>query len=162
MENTNAIWCKYLINTSLTEILKKEVKKSFFQFDYCLLEQRNLPRQNSNDYDIRLLLKIYCVYMQYIVCYQISDYFYTLKLTTKERILAVIDIWELTAPDPSVDGPPTKAIILAPEPGTQSPNKLAAILKAVLVHLDARWSAGTGQGSFWSSSRTYTSKKKKC
>ena len=52
---------------------------------------------------------------------------------------------ELTEPVPSVDGPPTKAIILAPEPGTQTPNKLAAILNAVLVHLDARWSAGTGQ-----------------
>lgn len=61
----------------------------------------------------------------------------------------------LTDPDPSVDGPPTKAIILAPEPGTQSPNKLAAILSAVLVHLDARWSAGTGQGSLGSSSSTY-------
>ena len=45
---------------------------------------------------------------------------------------------ELTEPTPSVDGPPTKAIILAPEPGTQTPNKLAAMLNAVLVHRDAR------------------------
>lgn len=29
----------------------------------------------------------------------------------------------LTAPDPSVDGPPKNAIILAPEPGTHTPNK---------------------------------------
>lgn len=45
---------------------------------------------------------------------------------------------QLTIPGPSVDGPPTKAIILAPEPGTQTPSKLAATLKAALVHLDAR------------------------
>lgn len=43
-----------------------------------------------------------------------------------------------TAPCPSVDGPPTNAIILAPEPGKHAPNKLAAILSAVLVHLGAR------------------------
>lgn len=62
---------------------------------------------------------------------------------------------ELTAPGPSVDGPPTNAIILAPEPGTHTPKRLAATLNAAPVHLDARWSAGTGQGSFWSSSITY-------
>lgn len=44
----------------------------------------------------------------------------------------------LTAPGPSVEGPPTNAIIRAPEPGTQAPNKLAATLKAVPVHLLAR------------------------
>ena len=48
-----------------------------------------------------------------------------------------------------------KAKILAPEPGTQAPNKQAATLSAVLVHLLARWSGGTGQGSFCSSSSTF-------
>jgi len=40
----------------------------------------------------------------------------------------------LTGAGPSVAGPPINAIILAAEPGTHAPNKLAAILKAVLVH----------------------------
>lgn len=62
---------------------------------------------------------------------------------------------ELTAPWPSVDGPPINAIILAPEPGTHAPNKQAATLRAVLVHLAALWSAGTCQGSLCSSSRTF-------
>ena len=44
----------------------------------------------------------------------------------------------LTEPGPSVDGPPTNAIILAPDPGTQTPRRLAATLKAAPVHLDAR------------------------
>jgi hypothetical protein len=34
-----------------------------------------------------------------------------------------------TERDPSVDGPPTNAIILAPDPGTQTPMRLAATLK---------------------------------
>lgn len=45
---------------------------------------------------------------------------------------------ELTAPGPSVDGPPTNAIILAPEPGIHTPKRLAATLNAAPVHLDAR------------------------
>lgn len=49
-----------------------------------------------------------------------------------------LEVTKLTAPAPSVDGPPTNAIILAPEPGTQTPNKQAAMLNAVLVHRDAR------------------------
>lgn len=65
----------------------------------------------------------------------------------------------LTEPGPSVDGPPTKAIILAPDPGTQTPKRLAATLKATPVHLDERLSAGTGQGSFCSSSTTYRKRK---
>ena len=60
----------------------------------------------------------------------------------------------LTGAGPSVAGPPIKAIILAAEPGTHAPNKLAAILRAVLVHRVALWSAGTAQGSFCSSSKT--------
>uniref|UniRef100_A0A0E0QK85 Uncharacterized protein n=1 Tax=Oryza rufipogon TaxID=4529 RepID=A0A0E0QK85_ORYRU len=44
----------------------------------------------------------------------------------------------LSEPGPSVDGPPMNAIILAPDPGTQTPNRLAATLNAVPVHLDAR------------------------
>lgn len=73
----------------------------------------------------------------------------TLKRTKgKTRNLHIIKTMTLTAPSPSVDGPPRKAIILAPEPGTQIPNREAAKLRAVLVHLDGRSFVGTGQGSF--------------
>jgi hypothetical protein len=44
----------------------------------------------------------------------------------------------LTGSGPSVDGPPTNAIILAPDPRTQTPRRLTATHKATPVHLDAR------------------------
>ena len=56
----------------------------------------------------------------------------------KKQLRNRLNVMDLTKPTPSVDGPPTKAIILAPEPGTQTPNKLAAMLNAVPVHRDAR------------------------
>jgi hypothetical protein len=44
----------------------------------------------------------------------------------------------LTGSWPSVDGPPTNAIIIAPDPQTQTPRRLTATHKATPVHLDAR------------------------
>lgn len=76
-------------------------------------------------------------------------------MVDKKLIMKLIqEELKLTAPGPSVDGPPTKAIILAPEPGTQTPNMAAATLNAAPVHRDERRSAGTGHGSFCSSSIT--------
>lgn len=49
-----------------------------------------------------------------------------------------------TIPGPSVHGPPTKAIILAPVPGKHAPNNPAATLKATPVHLRALFPRSTG------------------
>lgn len=50
----------------------------------------------------------------------------------------------ITVPGPSVQGPPTKAIILAPVPGKQAPSNPAATFKATPVHLEALCPACTG------------------
>ena len=59
--------------------------------------------------------------------------------STKWKIRCDISLQKLlTEPGPSVEGPPINAIILAPDPGTQTPKRPAATLNAAPVHLDAR------------------------
>lgn len=55
-----------------------------------------------------------------------------------------MDKGKLTIPGPSVHGPPTKAMMRAPVPGKQAPNKPAATLKATAVHLVGRFPISTG------------------
>lgn len=57
-----------------------------------------------------------------------------------------------TVPGPSVQGPPTKAIIRAPVPGEQAPSNPAATLNATPVHRSALLPGGTGHWSVCSSS----------
>lgn len=61
---------------------------------------------------------------------------------------------EHTVPEPSVHGPPTKAKMRAPVPGTHAPSNPAATLRAVPVQRAGLWSDLTGNESFCSSSRS--------
>jgi len=73
---------------------------------------------------------------------------------TKAQSRIEKNINSFTEPGPSVQGPPTKAIILAPVPGLQAASSPVATLNATPVHRAGRFPGETGHWSVCNSSNT--------